>query len=81
MHYRENFHVHFQCYYLQLKLVSGAGPYWCDDKPTLVEVMAWQQAITWANVDPDIGCHEASLGHNELMKINMLRMKVLSRLC
>ena len=28
--------------------------------------MAWQQAITWANVDLDPCCHMASLGHNEL---------------
>ena len=25
-----------------------------------------QQAITWANVDPDLCRHMASLGHNEL---------------
>ena len=25
-----------------------------------------QQAITWANVDPDLSCHKVSLGHNEL---------------
>ena len=27
-----------------------------------------QQAITWANVDPDLCRHMASLGHNEVMK-------------
>ena len=35
-----------------------------DDKPTLVQVMAWccwKQTITWANVDPDM----APLNHNE----------------
>ena len=40
-----------------------------DDKSTLVEVMAWchkQQAITGANVDPDLHHHMASLSHNEL---------------
>ena len=41
-----------------------------EDKSTLVqEVMAWclrQQAIAWANVDPDLCHHMASLGHNEL---------------
>ena len=26
----------------------------------------WQQAITWANVDPGLCCHMASLSHNEL---------------
>ena len=26
----------------------------------------WQQAITWANVDPDLCRHMASLGQNEL---------------
>ena len=38
-----------------------------DDKSTLVQVMAWcRQAITWANVYPDL-CHEmASLDLNEL---------------
>ena len=43
-----------------------------DDKSTLVQVMAWavrQQAITWANVDPDLCHHMASLGYYEL---NML---------
>ena len=33
-----------------------------DDKSTLVQVMA----ITWANVDPDLCRHMASLGHSEL---------------
>ena len=40
-----------------------------DDKSTLVEVMAWcrqAQAITWANVDPVLCHHMASLGLNEL---------------
>ena len=40
-----------------------------DGKSTLVQVMAWclrQQAITWANVDPDLWRHVASLGHIEL---------------
>ena len=41
-----------------------------DDKSTLVQVMAWwhqAKAITWANVDPDLCRHMASLGHNELI--------------
>ena len=29
-----------------------------------------QQAITWANVDPDLCRHVVSLGHNELMPFN-----------
>ena len=40
-----------------------------DYKSTLVQVMAWavrQQAITWANNDPDLCRHVVSLGHNEL---------------
>ena len=40
-----------------------------DGKSTLVKVMAWrlrQQAITWANVDPNLCHHMASLGNNEL---------------
>ena len=39
------------------------------DKSTLVQVISWcRQAtsITWANVDPDLCHHMASLGHNEL---------------
>ena len=39
-----------------------------DDMSTLVQVMAWclrQQAITWANVDPDLCRYMASLGHNK----------------
>ena len=27
----------------------------------------WQQAITWASIDPDLCYHVAWLGHNELM--------------
>ena len=46
-----------------------------DDKSTLVQGMAWcHQAttITWANVDPDLCCHMASLGHNELKRWRMV---------
>ena len=32
-----------------------------------------QQAITWANVDPDLCRHMASLGHNELKHSSMVR--------
>ena len=40
-----------------------------EDKSALGQEMAWchqvsQQAITWANVDPDLCRHMASLGHN-----------------
>ena len=40
-----------------------------DDKSTLVQVPGAirQQAITWANVDPDLCHHMVSLGHNELI--------------
>ena len=44
-----------------------------DDKSTfgsgngLVPLTVRQQAITWAKVDPDLCCHMASLGHNELI--------------
>ena len=41
-----------------------------DEQSTLVQVMACairQQSITWVNVDPDLSCHTASLGHNELI--------------
>ena len=40
-----------------------------DGKSILVQVMLGairQQAITWANVDPDLCRHMASLGLNEL---------------
>ena len=43
-----------------------------DDKSTLVRVMLGvirQQAITWADVDPDLSGHMASLGHNELRSV------------
>ena len=33
-----------------------------------VKIDEWQEAITWANVDPDLYRHMASLGHNELMQ-------------
>ena len=42
-----------------------------DDKSALVQVMAWcrqAQAITWANVDPDLCRQMASLGLNEFTK-------------
>ena len=44
-----------------------------DDKSTLVQVMAFairQQAITWADVDPDL---LSSLGRNELHMIIILQ--------
>ena len=48
-----------------------------DDKSTLVQVMAWchqEQAITWADVDPDL-CHPmASLGLNELSQWGQNKM-------
>ena len=39
-----------------------------DDKSTLVQHWWRHQAITWANVDPDLCCCMASLSHNELIK-------------
>ena len=39
-----------------------------DDKSTLVQVMAWQQAITWANVDPDLCRQMTSLGLHDKLK-------------
>ena len=40
-----------------------------DEKSTLVKAMAWylvrEQAITYANVDLELWCHMASMGHNE----------------
>ena len=51
-----------------------------DDSPTLVQVQLGavrQQAIAWANVDPNIFCDMASLGYNELIYVN----KTLSKDC
>ena len=37
----------------------------CVDMSVLILVMAWQQAITWADMEPVL-CHIASQGHNVL---------------
>ena len=37
-----------------------------------------QQATTWTNVDPDLCCHKASLGHNELNISTWLRPQTIS---
>ena len=45
-----------------------------NKKSTLVQVMAWcnrQQAITWANVDPDLCRHMASKGNNGLTLVDV----------
>ena len=40
-----------------------------NEKWTLVQVMLIrQQTTTWANADPDLCRHMASLGHNELIR-------------
>ena len=36
-----------------------------DGKSTLFQVMSWQQAITWASIDPVVCHHVASLHHDE----------------
>ena len=46
-----------------------------DDKSTLVQVMAWQQSITWTSVDQDLQCHMVLLGPNELNRYNSGPMK------
>ena len=52
-----------------------------DDQWTLVQVMAWrQQAITWANVDPDLCRHMVSIGHNELNTTAHVMMTLMSYL-
>ena len=43
-----------------------------NEKSTMVQEMAWcrhwqHQAISWANVDPDLCGHMASSGDNELI--------------
>ena len=45
-----------------------------DGQSTLDQVMAWWQAITWANVYPNICRHIVSLGNNELMSVNESRL-------
>ena len=40
-----------------------------DDLSTLVQVMVRRRQVTWADVDPDLSHHMASLGHNELIPI------------
>ena len=50
--------------------INATEQYTCGDKSTLIQI--WfgaikQQTITWANVDPALCCHKASLGHNELI--------------
>ena len=35
------------------------------NKSTLIKVMAWHLAITWASVYPNLCHHIGSLGHNE----------------
>ena len=71
------FQFNFRCIIFKLTLVNGGWGIsyeialkWMpldltDDKSTLVQVR--QQAITWANVDPDLCCQMASLGLIELM--------------
>ena len=46
-------------------LVQGS---FCECVQPMSKCVAWQQqAITWANVNPDLCHHMASQGHNELM--------------
>ena len=35
-----------------------------DVKSTLFQVIAWQQAITWASVGPELCRHLAAMAHN-----------------
>ena len=53
-------------------MIDGWGlSRWNGPNINVTELHWWsvnrQQAITWANVDPDLCRHMASLGHNELM--------------
>ena len=48
-----------------------------DEKSTLVQIMAWcRQAttITWANVDPDLCLHMASLGPSEIIILVIFKL-------
>ena len=51
---------------LKFSKVNVTRPHWC-----LVNIGSDNglvlSAITWSNVDPNLRCHMASLGHNELM--------------
>ena len=50
-------------------------------KSTLVQVKALHQAITWANVDPDICHHMTSLGHNGVIQdISYVVFRILPQL-
>ena len=53
--------------YASLSLNELIVRYEWNNKATMVQVMAsGYQAITWVNGDPDLCCHMASLGHNDL---------------
>ena len=70
--------VPLQCVQFSLDGISLMFEYTCiympqniaNKKSTLVQIMAWcrvrKQAITGANIDPDLCRHTASLGHNKL---------------
>ena len=50
------------------------------DKSTLVQVIVYairQHTITRANVDPDLCCQMASLGHNKLLSTHLPKCMVL----
>ena len=56
-------HVKFlsaQCHRMPLMISQHCVRYWLG--------AVRQQADTWANVDLDLCCHRASLGHNELVR-------------
>ena len=48
-----------------------------NKESTLVQIMAWchqaTEAITWANVDPDLCYHMASLGHSDFILYRLFR--------
>ena len=43
---------------------NDTGPYWWQGNIASDNAVG-QQAITWANIGPDLCHHLASLGHNE----------------
>ena len=68
-HFRCNFQNNFSDDDVSYVLWNWMSLDLTDNESTLVQVIAWccqATSVTWASVDPDLCCHVASLGHNEL---------------
>ena len=64
--YKYNFQTLCTTWALAVKLLSGNAHYW-DVSISSGNGLVPNQAITWANTDPDLCWHMASVGHNVLM--------------